>query len=256
MVSFDPAADNPGGVPSPAANLPQPGSYVSVLRRQIRAWLRAGSLTGSGAPYRVRADAREAAEPPATAANSAAGGALLYAGEDASRVDVLSLEDTPFGQWLALAQTEAEEGVSSFYTDLAGDFIGARRVANPRAIIFVPDVRHAADDSEPNAYTLPDAFLFDASFTRPAAGMSTILASMSRESPMFQRHYLGASKRQDASESEIPAGEGVEALPMGMMQNILKWGQANPILAGLIAGIFAVMMGAVVARNPGQAPAE
>jgi hypothetical protein len=256
-VSFDPAADGPAGGPNPAANLPQAGSYVSVLRRQIRAALRAGSLGGSGAFYRVRAEgrdfARDAAEPPATAANPAAGGVLLDVGEDAPRVDVLSLDDTPFGQWLARAQSEAEEGVSSFYTDLAGDFVGARRVANPRATLVVPDVRRPADDSEPNAYSLPDAVLFDTSFTRPAAGLSTILASTSRESPMFSRHYVGTgSKRQDANESEIPAGEGVEALPMGVMQNVLKWGQANPILAGLIAGIFAVMLGAVVARNPGQ----
>lgn len=265
MVAFDPAApaDGPAGAAPCAPGFPLTNPYVPVIRRQIRASLQAGSLTGSGALYRSHTDARdalhEASFAPAAAANAAAaGGVFLNIGDDALRVEVLSLDDTPFGQWLTLAQSEAAEGVSSFYTDLAGDFLGARRVGNPRTIIYVPDVRPAVDDSEPSAYTLPDAVSFDVPFVRPAPGMSTILASPSANAtPMFQRHYTGpAPKRQDAQGTEIPAGEGVEALPMGVMQNVFRWGQAHPILAGLIAGFFAVVTGTIVAKNPGRAPTD
>jgi hypothetical protein len=253
-------AENPSNSPAPPDNLLPLGSYVPVLCRQIQASLKAGTVRGPGAWHQLRADVRayERAERWTHAGRiPEVGGGLLLVGEDALRLEVPSTDDTPLGQWMRQGRDEAGEGsVSSYYTDLAGDFLGERRAGNPSVIVVLPDLsRPAGDAEEPTPYTLPDAVEIDTALARVMPGKGTlVLTPIPQGSPMFQHHYTGpAPKRQDDGGAEIQAGDGVEAVPLGIVHNILKWGQANPILAGLIAGFFAVILGTLVARNPGQA---
>jgi hypothetical protein len=253
-------AENPSNSQAPPANLLPLGSYVPVLCRQIQVSLQAGSVRGPGAWHQLRAEIRghdRADRWTHSGRIPEVGSGLLLVGEDALRVDVPSADDTPLGQWMRQSRDEAGEGtVSSYYTDLAGDFLGERRAGNPRVIIVLPDLRRpAADAEEPTAYTLPDAIEIDTALARVMPGKGTlVITPIPQGSPMFQHHYTGpAPKRQDDGGVEIQAGDGVEPVPIGIVHNILKWGQANPILAGLIAGFFAVIMGTLVAKNPGQA---